>query len=158
MNRNINEDGALIRIMFVCHGNICRSPLAEFIMKDLLRNRAPALSQNVLIRSAATSTEELGNPVYPPVRRVMREHGIPFEERRAVRLAPEDYEKYDHFILMDRNNLRNIRGIFPADPEKKIRLLFPDRDVADPWFYGNFEQTYEDILRGCTALLEELIR
>ncbi len=144
------------KIMFVCHGNICRSPLAEFVMKDLVRKAGR--EKEFYIASAATSGEEEGNPVYPPVKELMRRHGIPFCERRAVRLSADDYGKYDLFVIMDKNNDRNIRRIFGGDPEGKIKMLLSFtgecRDVADPWYYGNFEQTYSDVFAGCTAMMK----
>lgn len=145
----------MTRIMFVCHGNICRSPLAEFVTKDLVRKNG--LSDEFLIASAATSGEETGNPVYEPVKQLMRRHSIPFEKRAAVKLRPDDYEKYDLFLVMDENNLRNIRRIFPHDPQGKIRKLLSfggeGEDIADPWYYGNFETVYQQIVSGCQALL-----
>lgn len=146
----------MIKIMFVCHGNICRSPLAEFVMKDLVKKRG--LSDGFRIASGATSGEEIGNPVYPPVRDLMRRHSIPFENRAATKLQPGDYEKYDLFLVMDENNLCNIRRIFPDDPQGKIHKLLSfggqGEDIADPWYYGNFETVYRQIVKGCTALLD----
>ena len=146
------------RIMFVCHGNICRSPLAEFVMKDLVSKSGR--EKEFYIASSATSFEEEGNPIYPPVKELMRRHGVPFSEHRATRLNGDDYGKYDLFVIMDENNRRNIRRIFRDDPEGKIHTLLSfageSRDVADPWYYGNFEQTYNDVLTGCAALLEHL--
>lgn len=146
----------MIKIMFVCHGNICRSPLAEFVMKDLVKKAGR--EKDFYIASAATSFEETGNPVYPPIIELMRRHGVPFTERRAVRLNSDDYGKYDLFVIMDKNNDRNIRRIFADDPQGKIKMLLSFtgecRDVADPWYYGNFEQTYSDVLAGCTAMIK----
>ena len=148
------------RIMFVCHGNICRSPLAEFVMKDLASRQG--LSDELYIESSATSAEEIGNPIYPPIKDVMRKHNIPFSEHYATRLKAEDYDKFDLFIIMDSNNLRNIMRIFGEDREEKIHFLLEytgnKRDVADPWYYGNFEETYNDILNGCKALIEHIKR
>ncbi|MCM1329174.1 MAG: low molecular weight phosphotyrosine protein phosphatase [Ruminococcus sp.] len=148
----------MYKIMFVCHGNICRSPMAEFIMKKLVRDEG--LSENFFIASAATSTEEIGNPVYPPARRELARHGLSPEGKFAVQLKKSDYEKYDLFAVMDENNLRNIRRIFPSDPQGKVRKLLSfagsGRDVADPWYSGDFETAYNDIFNGCTALLAEL--
>ena len=152
----------MIKIMFVCHGNICRSPMAEFIMKDLIAKRN--LSDDFFISSSATSSEEIwngiGNPVYPPAEAELKKHGIFCNGKRAVQLKPQDYEKYDLFICMDENNLRNIKRIFKTDPDNKINKLMnyegSCKDVADPWYYGNFDVTYNDILSGCKALLKEL--
>lgn len=144
------------KIMFVCHGNICRSPLAEFVMKDLVGKQG--LSDEFLIESSATSSEEIGNPIYPPIKEIMRKHGVPFSEHYAKKLNPDDYEKFDLFVIMDSNNFRNIKRIFRDDSENKIHFLLEfagiDGDVADPWYFGNFEKTYSDILIGCKALLE----
>ena len=148
--------------MFVCHGNICRSPMAEFIMKDLVAKAN--ISHEFYISSSATSSEEIwngiGNPVYPPARAELSKHGISCDGKRAVQLKPQDYGNYDLFICMDENNLRNIRRIFKTDPENKIKKLMnyagSAKDVADPWYYGNFDVTYSDILTGCAALLKEL--
>ncbi len=147
------------RIMFVCHGNICRSPMAEFIMKDLVKKQG--LENDFLIESSATSTEEIyngiGNPIYPPALRELQKNGIPVTEKRATQLISGDYEKYDLFLVMDENNLRNIKRIFKTDPQNKIFKLLKEKDVADPWYYGNFDVTFKEIKKGCTALLENLI-
>ena len=163
INSHRLEFQKMIKIMFVCHGNICRSPMAEFIMKDLVAKNN--LSDEFYIKSSATSTEEIwngiGNPVYPPACEELKKHGINCEGKRAVQLKKEDYENYDLFICMDSNNLRNIKRIFPSDPEDKVKKLLNytgnGKDVADPWYYGNFDVTYSDILNGCIALLKELI-
>jgi protein-tyrosine phosphatase len=146
----------MIKILFVCHGNICRSPFAEFVMKDLVKNEG--LADEFFIRSAATSTEEIGNGVYPPVRKLLEVRGISCSEKRASQVRKCDYENYDYIVCMDKNNLRNISRIVGADTENKISLLldFTDtpRDVADPWYTGDFEATQSDIDKGCLALLE----
>lgn len=143
------------RIMFVCHGNICRSPMAEFITKKIVRDLG--LGAEYLIRSSATSYEEQGNPVYPPARRELACRGVPLESRCAVRLEPSDYDKYDLFVLMDSRNMRNIKYIFPSDKDNKICKLLSfageDADVFDPWCSGDFVTAYNDIYRGCVALL-----
>ena len=148
------------KILFVCHGNICRSPMAEFVMKDLVRKEK--LEWKYEIASAATSSEELGNPVYPPARRKMAEHGISCAGKTARRLAPYDYEDYDLLIGMDRMNLRNMQRLYGGDPQGKICLLldYTDRpgEVADPWYTGDFEQTWQDVCAGCRGLLDELER
>lgn len=152
----------MTKIMFVCHGNICRSPMAEFIMKKLVREQG--LEDKFLIQSSATSTEEIwngiGNPVYPPAKSELMKHGISCEGKRAVQLRSDDYGKYDLFIGMDSANIRNMKRILNGDPEDKIRKLmsYTDRggDVADPWYTRSFDITYRDVLDGCTKLLEEL--
>ncbi len=142
------------KIMFVCHGNICRSPMAEFIFKNIVAGNKR--ESEFLIDSSATSYEEIGNPVYPPAKRVLRENNIPFSERTAKKLYPEDYKKYDLFVVMDNNNFRNIKRIFPHDSENKIKKLMQfagmDADVSDPYYSGDFEKTFEDIMLGCKAL------
>ncbi|MBR1932627.1 MAG: low molecular weight phosphotyrosine protein phosphatase [Prevotella sp.] len=147
-------------ILFVCHGNICRSPMAEFVMKELLRQEG--LDGLVSVESAATSTEEIGNAVYPPARRKLAEHGIGCEGKTARQMTSRDYDRFDLLIGMDSWNLRNMRRICGGDPEGKIRLLmdFTDRpgDVADPWYTRDFEATWHDVLLGCTALLKEIRR
>jgi len=146
------------RILFVCHGNICRSPMAEFVMKYLVGKAGG--DERFFIASAATSTEEIGNPVYPPARRKLAEHGIGCAGKTARQMTAADYREYDLLIGMDSANLRNMRRICGGDPEGKIRLLmdFTDRpgDVADPWYTGDFETTWRDISAGCRGLLEWL--
>ena len=148
----------MTKILFVCHGNICRSPMAEFIMKDLVRKAG--LADRFHIGSAATSREELGNPVYPPARRKLAEHGIACAGHAARQLTAQDYENYDLLIGMDRENLRNMRRICGGDPDGKLSLLLDHTgrsgDVADPWYTGDFEATWQDVLVGCQALLAEI--
>ena len=148
----------MIKILFICLGNICRSPMAEFVMKDLVEKAG--LSGQFEISSAATSTEEISNPVYPPARRKLAEHGICCAGKTARQMTRRDYETYDYLIAMDRNNLRNMVRFVGSDPEHKVSLLmdYTSRpgDVADPWYTGDFETTWQDVLEGCTALLEEL--
>ena len=148
----------MIKVLFICHGNICRSPMAEFVMKDLVRQAG--LEWKYEIASAATSSEELGNPVYPPARRKLAEHGIGCAGKTARRLTRDDYDKYDLLIGMDRMNFRNMHRICGGDPEGKIHLLmdYTDRpgEVADPWYTGDFEETWQDVLEGCRGLLEQL--
>jgi protein-tyrosine phosphatase len=147
------------RILFVCHGNICRSPMAEFVMKDLVEKAGVA--QQFLIESAATSTEEIGNSVYPPARRKLAEHGIGCQGKTARQMTRLDYSRYDLLIGMDSWNIRNMRAISGGDPEGKIRMLmdYTNRpgDVADPWYTGDFEATWRDVLEGCEALLSQLM-
>ncbi len=146
------------RILFVCHGNICRSPMAEFIMKKLVEEAH--LQDSFHIASAATSTEELGNGVYPPARRKLAEHGISCSGKTALQLTRRDYEEYDLLIGMDSYNIRNMRRICGGDPEGKIRMLmeYTSRpgEVADPWYTGDFNATYRDCLDGCKGLLQSL--
>ena len=147
------------RILFVCHGNICRSPMAEYIMKHLVEEAN--LSETFHIASAATSTEELGNPVYPPARRKLVEHGITCEGHHARQLTKADYAHYDLLIGMDTYNIRNMHRICGGDPEGKIHKLteyaYADcHDVADPWYTGNFDATWRDCHEGCKALLESI--
>lgn len=151
----------MYRIMFVCHGNICRSPMAEFILKDMVSRLG--IADEFVIASSATSTEEIfrgmGNPVYPPAREELAKHGISCEGKRAVQLQASDYGKYDLFIGMDSANIRNMTRMLGGDPEGKIRKLMDyvgGGDVADPWYSGNFQVTYRDIYEGCTALLKEI--
>ena len=141
------------KILFVCHGNICRSPMAEYVMKYLVEQAQ--LTDQYMIASAATSTEEIGNSVYPPARRKLAEHGISCQGHAARQMTRADYQRYDLLIGMDSANLRNMTRIAGGDPEGKIRPLLYDKDVADPWYTGNFEATWQDVLRGCQALLEE---
>ena len=142
-----------VKILFICHGNICRSPMAEFVMKDMVRKAG--LEWKFEIASAATSTEEIGNPVYPPARRKLAEHGISCKGKTARQMSRRDYDDYDLLIGMDRYNMRNMRSICGGDPEEKLRMLL-NRDVADPWYTGNFDETYANVVQGCAALLEEL--
>ena len=144
------------KILFVCHGNICRSPMAEFVMKHLVEERG--LQDQLEIASAATSTEEIGNPVYPPAQRKLAEHGINCEGKRARVMTREDFNYYDHIVVMDNENLQSIKWLFGKDKDHKVRLLmdYTDRpgEVADPWYTGDFEATRRDVLEGCEGLLE----
>lgn len=150
------------RIMFVCHGNICRSPMAEFIFKDMVKRDRQ--EDEFVIQSAATSNEEIwngvGNPVYPPAREELLKHGLSCEGKRAVQLKKTDYNKFDLFLCMDGNNERNAIRIFGGDPDAKVKKLMSyaglNDDVADPWYTGNFKTAYKDIVKGCNALLEKL--
>jgi len=146
------------KILFVCLGNICRSPMAEFVMKDMVKKAG--LAGEYEIASAATSTEELGNPVYPPARRLLAKHGIDTTGKTARQLNQGDYAQYDLLIGMDHSNLNNMLRICGGDPEGKIHLLmdYTQRpgDVADPWYTGDFEVTWVDVNEGCRGLLKEL--
>ncbi len=150
----------MVKILFVCHGNICRSPMAEFVMKDMVKKRG--IEDEFFIASAATSTEEIGNGVHFGTRNKLKTYGISTEGKCAIQIKKSDYEKYDYIIGMDSYNIRNMRRIFPEDSENKIHLLldFSDspRDIADPWYTGNFDETYDDVFEGCTALLDKILR
>lgn len=155
-----NSDTMKHKILFVCHGNICRSPMAEFVMKHWVEEAG--LADRFEIASAATSTEEIGNPGYPPVRRKLAEHGIGCEGKTARQMTFDDYLHYDHVIAMDRNNLRNLKRMFGEDTDHKISLLMDythrPGDVADPWYTGDFEATWRDVLEGCKGVLRALER
>ena len=148
----------MTKILFICHGNICRSPMAEFVMKDMVK-KAGRKSQ-FEIASAATSTEEIGNPVYPPARRKLAEHGIDCSGKTARLLKNRDYEQYDLLIGMDQANIRNMYRICGGDFADKMHLLmnFTDRsgEVADPWYTGDFEATWRDVVAGYRGLLAQL--
>lgn len=148
----------MINIMFVCHGNICRSPMAEFVLKDMVAKRK--IAHNFHIESSATSREEIGNNIHHGTRNKLKEVGIPFTPRKATQITKSDYDKYDFILCMDNNNIRNLSRIIPNDKDNKIKLLldFSDspRNIADPWYTGNFDDTYNDIIEGCEALLNYL--
>ena len=152
----------MTRVLFVCYGNICRSPMAEFVFKKMVADRG--LSDEFLIESRATSSEEIiggvGRPIYPPARNEMRRQGIPFEERRATLLLPSDAEKYDIFLGMDDDNIRNMKRILGTGVEIHRLLDLTDRggEVADPWYTDRFDIAYRDIRDGCAALLEYLLK
>ena len=141
----------MVKILFVCHGNICRSPMAEFVMKDMVKKAGVA--DKFHIASVAVSREELGNPVYPPARREMAKHGVPCDGHRARQITQKDVDSYDHIYYMDSSNLRWLERMFPG--EQKFRP-FLSRNVADPWYTGDFTQTWLDITEGCTRILEAL--
>lgn len=150
----------MIKIMFVCHGNICRSPMAEFILKDMVQQHN--IADDFMISSAATSSEEIcngvGNPVYPPAAAELLKHGILCNEKRAVLLKKSDYEKYNLFLCMDSNNIRNVIRIFNGDKENKVKKLLSytesNRDISDPWYTGDFNTAYKDIYEGCRKILD----
>ena len=145
----------MIRILFVCHGNICRSPMAEFVMKDMVKKAG--LEARYHIESAATSTEELGNPVYPPARRKLSEHGISCAGKTARQMRRDDYDQFDLLIGMDRFNLQNMRRICGGDPQSKLCLLLDftgqPGEVDDPWYSGDFDATWRDVVNGCEGIL-----
>ena len=147
----------MIKIMFVCHGNICRSPMAEFIFKDMLKKCGG--ESEFIVASSATSTEEIwngiGNPVYPPAKSELAKHGISCEGKIAVQLKKSDYDKYDLFPCMDSRNVTNTMRIFGSDPDHKVRKLLKNKDVSDPWYTDKFDVAYNDIYKGCKGLLKE---
>lgn len=150
----------MMRVLFICHGNICRSPMAEFVLKALVKARG--LEDQYIIESAAVSLEEIGNLIYPPAKRCLTQHGIPFDNaKRARQITRADYARFDRIICMDGSNLRWLHRIIPDDPERKIHLLMSytgmGRDVADPWYTGDFETAFQDILEGCEAMLDPVI-
>lgn len=148
----------MINVLFVCHGNICRSPMAEFVFRDMVKKRG--LGDAFHIASAATSTEEIGNPVHHGTRNKLKQHGIGVDGKYAVQLSKKDYEKYDYLIGMDQRNIINMKRILNSDPQNKI-FRFLDitnspRDIADPWYTGDFDRTYDDVVEGCEALLKHI--
>lgn len=148
------------KVMFICHGNICRSPMAEFVLKDLVSKKG--LQDEFQIASSATSREEIGNPVHYGTRNLLNRYGISTAGKYAVQLTKKDYEEYDYLIAMDRWNLSNIGRIIGEDKDKKVSLLLDytkrKGDIADPWYTGDFETTYRDVLEGCEGFLEFLDR
>lgn len=148
----------MIKVLFVCHGNICRSPMAEFVFKDMVEKQG--LKDQFHIASAATSREEIGNPVHPGTRRILNKLGIRCDGKHAVQMTIKDYQEYDYIIAMDRWNVSNINRIIGKDTKQSVRKLldFTDRpgDIADPWYTGNFEQTFQDVYEGCKGLLKEI--
>ena len=150
----------MTKILFVCHGNICRSPMAEFVLKDMVRRAG--IADGFEIASAATSTEELGNPVYPPAKRKLAEHNIRCDGKTARQMTLADYQYYDLLILMDNNNMKNAKRMIGNDYDNKLHLLMSytpqGGTVSDPWYTRDFETAYQDILKGCEGLFEYLIR
>ena len=149
----------MIKVLFVCHGNICRSPMAEFVFKDMVKKRG--LEDSFYIASAATSTEEIGNPVHYGTVQKLKNYGISTAGKYAIQMTKKDYDNYDYILAMDSMNMRNIKRIIHSDPKGKINKLldFSDRprDIADPWYTGNFDLTYDDIVEGCEALLQHIL-
>ena len=148
------------KILFVCLGNICRSPMAEFVMKNIVEKAG--LSHEFEIASAATSTYEIGNPVYPPARQKLAEHGIDCKGKTARQITKRDYDYYDYIVAMDHSNLRNLRNMLGEDHQRKISLLMDytsrPADVADPWYTGDFQATWDDVTEGCEALLSFILK
>lgn len=149
----------MIKVMFVCHGNICRSPMAEFIFKNMLKKKG--ILDKFYIASSATSTEEIGNSVYPPARRKLMEYNISCDGKHAIQLKKEDYEKFDYIIAMDEMNIKNTLKIMKEDPNKKVFKLLDftnnSKDIDDPWYSRDFDKTYNEILQGCKGLLNYII-
>ena len=141
----------MVKILFICHGNICRSTMGEYILKDMVKKAG--LEGQFEIDSAAVSREEIGNPIYSPARRELQRRGVPVGDHRARQVTMEDYRHFDRLYFMDESNRRYLSRLLPRDPEKIRKLL--DRDVADPWYTGNFEEVYEDLVEGCKHILEE---
>ncbi len=150
----------MIKVMFVCLGNICRSPMAEFVLKDLVRKRG--LEDNFYIESSATSSEETGNDVHYGTVRKLQLEGIPVEHRMARKLRKDDYEKFDYILAMESRNIPNILRIIEEDKDNKVCRLLDysesPRDIADPYYTGNFDRTYDDILEGCITFLENVLK
>ena len=141
----------MIKVMFVCHGNICRSPMAEFVFRDMVKKRG--LSDRIEVASSAVSREEIGSDIHSGTRKILEKYKIPFDKRSAVQITEKDMDEYDYVILMDESN-RYLLSRIVGDKAKKARMMLRSRDVADPWYTGNFEKTYKDICEGCEALLE----
>lgn len=149
----------MIKILFICHGNICRSPMAEYVFRAMIQKAG--LADRILTASAAVSTEEIGNPVHPGTRKILREHGIFADGKYAVRLEQSDYDRYDYLIGMDQSNIRSMNQILGGDPEGKLHRLLDftkhPGDIADPWYTGDFNATYRDVAEGCRELLLQLL-
>lgn len=149
----------MVKILFVCHGNICRSPMAEFMLKDIINKKG--LQNNFDIASCATSCEEIGNDIHYGTRDKLTKMKVPFSKRSAIRITKEDYNNYDYILCMDKNNLRNLERVIGKDTNNKVfRLLdfSPNpRDISDPWYTGNFDDTYNDILEGINCFLENIL-
>lgn len=145
----------MIKILFICHGNICRSPMAEYVMKDLVKNR-----DDIYVESKAVSTEEIGNPIYPPAARTLKKHNISFGNHQARQIRKEDYDNFDYIIVMEEYNLPRLFRIIGGDPENKVSKLLDftgaPGDIEDPWYTGNYEKVFEQITLGCKGLLERI--
>lgn len=149
----------MIYILFVCHGNICRSPMAEFVLKNMVKEKG--IENHFYIASAATSTEEIGSPVYFGTRNKLKEYGIATDGKYAVQLKKRDYKKYDYLLGMDQRNIVNMKKILGGDPKGKIKRLLEytknARDIKDPWYTGDFDETYQDVYEGCKELLDYIL-
>lgn len=158
MDESYKSQNIMIKILFVCHGNICRSPMAEFVMKDLVRKAGR--EEQFIIASKAARRDELGHDSHYGTKTKLRQMGVPFEKRKATLLSKSDYDAYDYLIAMDRENISDMLRLFGGDPDKKIHMLLEfaglKREVADPWYTGNFDETYEDVLTGCKGLMHRL--
>ncbi|RIA64758.1 protein-tyrosine phosphatase [Anaeroplasma bactoclasticum] len=150
----------MIKVLFVCHGNICRSPMAEYLFKDMVKKNN--LLDNFYIESCATSSEEIGNPIHYGTKRILNSLGIDSSKKRARRITKEDYDKFDYIILMDEENRWGLKYIIPSDPKNKIHTLLSyaglNRDIKDPWYTGNFTETYNDIMLGLNAFYKYLTK
>lgn len=148
----------MTKILMICHGNICRSTMAQFVMQDLVRKAG--MEDEFYIESAATSREEIGNDTHPGTKRKLTEVGVPFTKRRARQVTKQDYDEYDYLVIMDEENQWGLNRIIGSDPEGKVFKLLEfagkDRDIADPWYTGNFDDTYDDVVEGCEAFLTYL--
>ena len=150
----------MTKVLFICHGNICRSAMSEFIMRDMIEKRG--LTDKIQVASAATSREEIGNDMYPPAKHKLDKEHIPYTRRQARQVTASDYDKYDLLLCMEQYNIKNLRRIIPTDPEHKIHLLLDytdtPRDISDPWYTDDFDTAYDDIVAGCRGLLTFLSR
>lgn len=145
----------MTKILFLCHGNICRSPMAEYVMKNMIRDR-----EDIYVESKAVSAEEIGNPIYPPAARTLKKHNIPFGNHRARQIKKEDYNNFDYIIVMEEYNIPRLFGIIGGDPENKVSKLLDftkePGDIEDPWYTGNYEKVFEQITEGCKGLIERI--
>lgn len=154
------DKNTMIKVLFLCHGNICRSPMAEFVFADMAKRRG--VEEMFYVDSAATSREEIGNPVHPGTVRKLKKEGVPMYPHRAKQITFKDYEYFDYIIVMEQYNITNLKRVIGEDTLGKVHTLLSftavEGDIADPWYTGNFDVTYDDIVKGCTALLDELIK